>query len=335
MKSSLLLLLYLLFITFTVKAQQEVQFSQYVFNGLSVNPAYAGYKEELYLHSTYRQQWTAFPGAPQTGTVALDGLTDVYSKRVGVGGQLTWDKLGPQECISLYGSYAYRIPVGNNDDEDNRLSIGLGLGIAQYAVDGNSRKYVDADDPDIILGKQSTLVPDARFGIYYATSRSYIGISVTDLFSAYTGGKIYLGNGTLYTTLRKTRHVYLTGGAIIYLNEDLKLKPSLMIKDDFRGPTSADLNVFLLLQDKLWLGASYRAGLNLWGKEDLQKDLNPNAALSFMIEVFAADNIRLGYSYDVSTNGISKYQRGSHELSIGILFPHNRQLDNTRCFRPF
>lgn len=330
MKRACLLFISLL-LTCIVQAQQDVQFSQYVFNGLSVNPAYAGYREELYLHSTYRQQWAGFQGAPQTGTVAMDGVTDVYTKRVGLGGQVTWDRLGPQESIALYGSYAYRIPMAN----DSRLSLGLGLGVTQYAVDGSSRKYVDADDPALTLGKQSTLVPDARFGIYYNTYRTFIGFSIMDLFSAYTGGKMYFGNGTLYSTLRKSRHIYLSGGTVIYLNNDIKLKPSVMIKEDLKGPTNIDLNVFVLLQERLWLGASYRAGMNLWGKTALTSSVDPGTAISVMAEVFVSDNMRLGYSYDLSTNGISRYQRGSHELSIGILFPHNKRVDNTRCARYF
>ena len=330
MKGGCLLFISLL-LTCIVQAQQDVQFSQYVFNGLSVNPAYAGYREELYLHSTYRQQWAGFQGAPQTGTVALDGVTDVYTKRVGLGGQATWDRLGPQESISLYGSYAYRIPLAN----DSRLCIGLGVGVTQYAVDGSSRKYVDADDPALTLGKQSTLVPDARFGIYYNTYRTFIGFSIMDLFSAYTGGKMYFGNGTLYSTLRKSRHIYLSGGTVVYLTDDIKLKPSLMIKEDLKGPTNIDLNVFVLLQERLWLGASYRAGVNLWGKTALTSSVDPGTAVSLMTEVFVSDNMRLGYSYDLSTNGISSYQRGSHELSIGILFPHNNKADNTRCPRYF
>lgn len=330
MKKGSLVFILLVMLVCAAQAQQEVQFSQYVFNGLSVNPAYAGYREELYLHSTYRQQWAGFQGAPQTGTVALDGITDVYTRRVGLGGQITWDRLGPQESISLYGSYAYRIPVGN----DNRLCLGLGLGATQYAVDGRSRKYVDADDPALVLGKQSTLVPDARFGIYYNTYRSFIGLSVMDLFSAYTGGKLYFGNGTLYSTLRRSRHIYLSGGTVLYLTEDVKLKPSVMIKDDLTGPTNIDLNVFVLLQETVWLGASYRAGMNLWKKAP-SEELSPSTAVSMMAEVFLGDNLRLGYSYDISTNGISKYQRGSHELSIGILFPHNSKIDHIHCARYF
>jgi len=330
MKKGSLVFILLVMLVCVAQAQQEVQFSQYVFNGLSVNPAYAGYREELYLHSTYRQQWAGFQGAPQTGTVALDGITDVYTRRVGLGGQITWDRLGPQESISLYGSYAYRIPVGN----DNRLCLGLGLGATQYAVDGRSRKYVDADDPALVLGKQSTLVPDARFGIYYNTYRSFIGLSVMDLFSAYTGGKLYFGNGTLYSTLRRSRHIYLSGGTVLYLTEDVKLKPSVMIKDDLTGPTNIDLNVFVLLQETVWLGASYRAGMNLWKKAP-SEELSPSTAVSMMAEVFLGDNLRLGYSYDISTNGISKYQRGSHELSIGILFPHNSKIDHIHCARYF
>lgn len=99
------------------RAQQNVQFSQYIFNGLSVNPAYAGYKQDWYVNTIYRHQWAGFPGAPRTGGVSVDGLTGANDGKVGVGAQMMFDKLGPQEALSLYLNYAYRIPL---DDEDTR-----------------------------------------------------------------------------------------------------------------------------------------------------------------------------------------------------------------------
>lgn len=301
-----------------VKAQQDVQFSQYVFNGLSVNPAYAGYKETLYFNTTYRQQWAGLQGAPKTGTISVDGITNAREERVGVGGQLTFDKLGPQESISLYGSYAYRIPLGY--DYDRRISLGLGFGITQYSLNGNDYKYLDADEPEIPLGKVSTWKPDARFGVYYNTPHSFVGLSVMDLFSIAGSQKLFFGNNTTYTTLRKTRHIYLTAGTEWEVSESIMLKPSFMLKEDFNGPTNIDFNTLVFLARKVWVGASYRSSFKLWSKEALKTDLGISNAVSVMLEYFATDKLRIGYSYDFTTNGIGKYQTGSHEISFGMIF---------------
>ncbi|WPQ62226.1 type IX secretion system membrane protein PorP/SprF [Chitinophaga sancti] len=314
-------------------AQQEVQFSQYVFNGLSVNPAYAGYKEELYLHSSYRQQWAGFPGAPVTGTISADGLTDYSDGRVGWGVLTAFEKLGPQSSTALFVNYSYRMPM--DWESEKTLAVGLGVGVTNYSVDGSNRKYVDADDPDVILGRQSTLVPDARVGLYYNSATSFVGVSVLNLFSAYTSGKIFLGNGLLYSTLRKSRHLYLSAGTIFSLNQEVQLKPSIMVKGDFKGPVNVDVNVFVLLQETLWLGASYRTGFNYPGNTNLQPNLDPNNAFSLMMEVYANDNFRIGYSYDFSTSGISRYQRGSHELSLGITIPSSASMNKVQCPRHF
>lgn len=206
-------------------AQQNIQFSQYVFNGLSINPAYAGYKEDLYVNTVYRHQWAGFPGAPRTGGVSVDGVTPASDNKVGLGLQLLYDKLGPQEALSLYGSYAYRIPL--DDEGTRRLCFGLGGGVTQYSIDGTALQYTDNDDSAIPLGKKSVWIPDARFGIYYYTSRFYAGASVMDLFSLYTDATRYNWKGNNYATIRKTQHLYITTGAMFPLSEGLQLKPSI------------------------------------------------------------------------------------------------------------
>lgn len=319
MRASVIILIFVLVMHIDAVAQQDVQFSQYVFNGLSINPAYAGYKEDLYLSTTFRQQWTGVPGAPKTGAVSLDGVTNAPEERVGVGGQITWDKLGPQSSVSLYGSYAYRIPL--DYDNEKRLALGIGFGATQYSLDGSDYQYLDEGEAEIPLGKVSTIKPDARFGIYYSTPTSYAGLSVMDLFSVIGSQKLYFGNNTTYTTLSKTRHIYLTAGTVFELSESVVLKPSILIKEDFKGPTSIDINTFAFLAEKIWLGVSYRTGMKLWNKQALKTEgLSQTDAISAMLEYFATDFLRVGYSYDFTTNGIGKYQTGSHELSIGMVF---------------
>jgi hypothetical protein len=110
---------------------------------------------------------------------------------------------------------------------------------------------------------------------------------------------------------------------MFYLSDDLKLKPSAMIKEDFKGPTDVDLNVFLLIDEKLWLGTSYRSGYKLW-KKDLKSSLENSSAVSAMVEYYAGDRLRIGYSYDMDLNKLSGRQGGSHEVSVGWLFPSKK-----------
>lgn len=312
-------------------AQQNIQFSQYIFNGLSVNPAYAGYKEDLYVNATYRHQWAGFPGAPRTGGISLDGVTPASDNKVGLGVQMLFDKSGPQDALSLYGSYSYRIPL---DDEDTRrLCLGLGGGVTQYSIDGTALQYIDNEDAAIPLGKKSVWVPDARFGIYYYTPRFYAGASVMDLFSLYTDATRYNWKGNNYSTIRKTQHLYITTGAMFQLSENLALKPSILIKEDFKGPTNVDINAFLLIGEKLWVGASYRTGVGIWRKTNLQKDLSELDAASVMVEFYATEKLRIGYAYDLTINKMAGYQGGSHEISLGFLIPSkNYTVKNPRYF---
>jgi type IX secretion system PorP/SprF family membrane protein len=301
-------------------AQQNLQFSQYVFNMLSVNPAYAGYKESLFANAIYRKQWVNFPGAPQTGGVSIDGaLNASRDNRIGLGLQVMYDKLGPQDATSVYGMYSYRIPL--DEDGDRRLCIGIGAGVTQYALDGTVLKYTDDNDPTIPIGKASTLVPDARFGIYYYTSGFYVAASVMDLFSLYTDASRYYWRGYQYKTIRKTRHLYLNTGAMFDFSENVKFKPSILIKEDFKGPTNIDLTAMFLIADRLWAGASYRTGIKIWKKPALDDNLEQLDAASVMVQFNITNQFRIGYAYDLTTSKMASFQSGSHEISLGFLFP--------------
>jgi type IX secretion system PorP/SprF family membrane protein len=308
--------------------QQDVQFSQYVFDGLTLNPAYAGYKGDPYLNTTFRDQWTGFPGAPKTAMLSFDGLTNVPDEKMGLGLQVMYDQLGPQQNLSLTGSYSYRILLNNNEDDPHRLCLGVGAVASQYSLNGSVLQYEDPGDPEIpAVNVHSKIVPDANFGVYYYSNRFYAGGSMMNLFSLNSTRTIYYASGSAYASLLQGANVYLTAGGMLDISDEVKFKPSIMIKEDFKGPTNADLNVFFLFDEIFWVGGSYRTSAKLWNQSNLQQGLQAADAASLMIEFYATPELRIGYAYDFTTSGLSNYQTGSHELSLGISFKtkKNRQ----------
>ncbi|WP_131536705.1 PorP/SprF family type IX secretion system membrane protein [Pedobacter nototheniae] len=300
--------LFLLFVK-PVSAQQDAQYSQYMFNGIYINPAYAGYKEVLNVHSFYRSQWTGISGAPRSMSLAVDAIAN--NGNVGLALQVSSDKLGAQTNLSIYGNYAYRIRM--NDDGSSRLALGLGVGMVQLGIDGSMLNTNDPE-PNQPVGIQSTIVPDARAGIYYADDRFYAGFSADNLISQYV--KI-----DRYAFIPQPKpHYYLTAGALFPLNEDFQVKPSFLLKDDRGGPTSLDVNAFLMIKDVLWIGGSYRTGVKLYDKSYLQKDLSQRNSAVAAIQFFPSEKIRIGYGYDFSIGPLQGYSGGTHEISIAFSF---------------
>jgi len=319
MRRVILIFTVLIIFTKLAHAQQDAQFSQYMFNGIYINPAYAGYKEQLNVHAFYRTQWTGIEGAPKTMSVAVDAIAN--DGNVGLALQVSSDKLGAQRNLSAYANYAYRIPM--NAEGTSRLAFGLGVGIVQLGIDGallNPNDF-EVNQP---VGMQSTIVPDARAGVYFSNDRFYAGFSADNLVSQYIDIDRYA------FIAQPKPHYYLTAGMLVPLSRDILLKPSFLLKDDRGGPTSFDLNAFFILAEKFWIGGSYRTGVKLYSKSYLQKDLsNLNSAVA-AIQLFPTQNLRIGYAYDFSIGPLQGYSSGTHEISIGYFF--NRK--NARMLTP-
>ena len=311
----------LLLVKTPLLAQQNIQFSQYIFNSLSVNPAYAGYKEELFAQLALRAQWTGLNGAPRTGQLSIDGVTDGNKKNVGWGVQFTADKLGAQAANSLYFNYAYRLRL--DQDDTKRLSFGLAAGLTNYTIDGASLRPVDTDDQTVPQGTVSSFVPDTRLGIYYSSPRYYAGASVMDLFAGNITDGIFRQGNSSQQNIRRRRHYYFITGALFQLSPDIKLRPSLLWKEDFKGPSSLDVNAMVVFADRFWIGGGYRTGINLWDKEFRRDQLLSNASsMSAIAQFYVTNRLRVGYSYDYSLSGLRSVQSGSHEISIGLTFPY-------------
>jgi len=302
-----------------VKGQQDAQFSQYMFNGIYINPAYAGYKEQLNIHAFYRNQWTGITGAPKTMSLAVDAIAN--DGNVGLALQISSDRLGAQRNESVFGNYAYRIRM--NSDGSARLALGLGVGAVQLGIDGSR---LNPNDPEVYqpTGVQSTILPDARAGVYFSNNRFYAGLSADNLIAQYI-------DIDRYAFIPKPKpHYYLTAGVLLPLNEGILLKPSFLLKDDRGGPTSLDLNAFVILGNKFWVGGSYRTGVKLYSKDYLQKNLSQLNSAVAAVQFLPTENFRIGYAYDFSIGPLQGYSAGTHEISISYLF--NRKY--TRMLTP-
>lgn len=318
----------------SLSAQQNIQFTQYLFNTLAVNPAYAGYKEDLYLQVLQRNQWVGLPGSPRTTQVSVDGTIDGYTKNVGLGLQITADKLGAQSASSVYANYAYRLQLDNADL--SRLCLGLAVGVSQYATDMTLLNPLDEDDPlltrDTIIWK--TYVPDVRLGVYYYNTKFFAGLSVMDLFSGSLASSLFKQRteGVCNALMRK--HLYLVTGGLFDLSENTKLRPSFLIKEDFKGPTSLDIGALLVFENRFWVGASYSTAVRLWNKSYSKgQSLEYKNALSGIVELQVTERLRLGYSYDYALNNLNGEQGGTHELTLGLLIPRKyRRVLSPRFF---
>lgn len=302
-------------------AQQDAQFSQYIFNHIYINPAYAGYREETTIHAFFRSQWTGVPGAPQTASLAFDGT--LKNRRVGLALQVSEDKLGAQNKRAAYGNYSYTIPTGYT----SKLAFGLGVGFVQLGLDGSKLDPLDQGDLYIPPDMQSAIVFDSRAGVWFSDESFYAGFSINNLLATHMDGH---KDKTLLTPTPRP-HYYLTAGGLLYLSERLALRPSFLLKDDRGGPTSLDLNLFALLNERIWIGASYRTGIVLYDKSYLQYDPRKVNAVVGLAEFFVNDQIRIGYAYDYSLNALKNYNYGTHELSVSYYIDKSRSASDRCC----
>lgn len=298
-----ILLPFLICCGFTAAAQQSAYYTQYIFNGLVINPAYAGSKGVLNVSGMYRSQWSGLEGAPTTQTIALDGA--VMNQKIGLGLQVMNDALGVQGQKSALASAAVRINVGGTA----RLALGLAGGMSQYYHNGSKINLIDPEqDQTIPLSNERTLLPDTKAGIFFHTERFFLGLSAFNL--------IPFKNKFAYTPVR---HFFLTSGYVFRLNDMLKFKPSFLLKEDFKSPTNLDLNAFLLIGDRVWIGGTYRKAFQVFSPENYKdQDLNTNNAWALMTELYLTPKIKIGYSHDMTLNSLQGY--ATHEFSLGFYF---------------
>ncbi|MFD2246838.1 type IX secretion system membrane protein PorP/SprF [Pontibacter ruber] len=286
-------------------AQQAPQYTQYIFNELIINPAYAGSKEIININATHRSQWTGLEGAPTTQTLSVDGAS--RNGRIGWGFNAVNDELGVQKQSGVYANLAVRL----NLSETAKLGLGFAGGASQYTLDGTKLKP-GSTKPDMAIpqGRETELLPDARVGLFFNTERFYTGFSVANLIP-------FKGEDNLLIATPR-RHYFLSTGYVVDLGPNFQFKPSIMVKEDFESPTNVDLNAFILLSERIWLGGSYRTAAPLFSKPQEDYELNGRNAWAAIAQLYVTPKLRIGYSYDMSLNDMKDF--ASHEVSVGFYF---------------
>lgn len=292
----------------TAQAQQDKMFSQYMFNMLALNPAYAGSRDVLSMSALYRNQWTGVEGAPQTATFTMD--MPLNRERVGLGLQLYGDRYGIMEEAGGFVSYAFRIKVGKK----STLALGLQGGASSYHASLTQVKLtpdgIGTSDP-AFANDISKLLPNFGTGLYLSNDRGYIGLSVPRLIknklSEYT-------SPTLGLQARERRHGYLTAGFVIGVSPQIKIKPSTLIKYAEGAPLGFDGNVNIWFADRISIGASVRRNqFTDWTQYGTD-------AIVGLLEVQVTDQFRFGYAYDRTTSKLGDVAPNSHEIMVRYEF---------------
>lgn len=272
-------------------AQQDPEYTHYMFNGMAFNPAYAGSREAISTTLLLRRQWVQLDGSPTTGSFSIHSPSG--NERHGFGFNLTHDRLGITRQNFLTLSYAYRLPMAGGT-----LALGLRGGVTNFTNRYSEIQTINPDQVNPGLDLNAWL-PRAGTGIYFNTQRFYLGLSAPNILA----GRYFNGNQVSQDLASKQEvHYFGTVGLVVPLGENVDFKPSVVAKYVNNAPLELDLNANLLFNKVFWVGAGYRT----------------RDALMFMIEYMSLKGWRLGYSYDYTLTKLGQVNTGSHELMLGI-----------------
>ena len=293
MKKIVALIVFFVWFNSISYAQQDAQYTQYMYNTISVNPGYAGSRDVLNLTGLYRTQWVGLDGAPKTMTFSAH--SPLRNNRLGLGVSLVRDQIWIMDETYIDIDFSYTINTSNT----GQLAFGLKAGAHLLNIDfarTNPENTTD-DNFDTSNNIDNKFSPNVGFGIYYHTDRFYLGYSAPTLLRT----KFYDNDVSSISYLAKDRiNHYLIAGYVFDLNADLKLKPAVLFKAVAGAPLQMDLSGNLLLNEKLTLGLAYR-----W-----------DAALSGLIGFQISEGLMIGYAYDWETTELNNYNSGSHEIIL-------------------
>ncbi len=291
-RSILLAFIGLILLAKPVSAQQDPQYTQYMFNGLAFNPAYAGSREAISAVLLLRKQWVQLEGSPSTGSFTIHGPS--ANERHGLGFSVVHDRLGITRQSFAGLSYAYRLPLASGV-----LSLGLRGGVTQFTNRYSDIVTINPDqqNPGVDV---STWLPRVGTGFYFNTKRFYIGFSAPNILA----GRYSRYNNQFRNSIASEQrvHYFSTAGVVIPLSKNVDFKPSVVGKFVKNAPWELDLNATLLFRKVFWVGAGYRT----------------RDAAVFLIEYMSLKGWRIGYSYDYTLTQLNQVNTGSHEILFGI-----------------
>lgn len=270
---------------FSVSAQQESQYSQYMYNTMTFNPGYTGSREIPTAMALYRTQWVGLEGAPKTMNFSIQSPLSEHS---GLGLNVVSDQIGPVKTTGAMLNYSYTILGGT----DVKYSFGVSGGFDNFNVDYTK---LNRENPDpYMTGQISQFSPNVGAGFYVHSYNWYIGLSAPKLL------KTSFYDDVKETTYSQSSHFYLIGGYVFDLNPYLKFKPAMLVKAVSGAPLAVDVSANFLINNRFTVGAAYR-----W-----------DAAVSALAGFQVTDGIQIGYGYDYDTTKIGNYNSGSHEFFL-------------------
>jgi len=267
-------------------SQQESQYTQYMYNTITVNPAYAGSRGMLSFTGIYRTQWIGLEGAPETMAFSLNSPIGI--RGVGIGLSFTGDRIGPSTENMVTADFSYTILL----ERDTKLSFGIKGGFNSIDVDLSRLNPETINDPQ--LTDVNRMAPVIGTGIYLHSDKWYLGLSSPNFLETE-----YYDDVQVSTATEKS-HFYFIGGYVVDLSQNLKFKPAVLAKAVKGAPLALDLSANLLFNKRFTLGAAYRL----------------DAAVSALAGFQITDQLMLGYAYDYDTTDLGNYNSGSHEIFL-------------------
>ncbi len=287
-------------------AQQDPQYTNYMYNTININPAYAGSRGALSIFGLHRSQWVGLEGAPTTNSFSVN--TPIADSKVGLGVSFVNDALGVMDENTLSVDFSYTLDLNNRG---SKLSFGLKGSANLLNVAYSDLNKYNPNDPQILNDVSNEFTPNIGAGIYWHTEKSYVGFSVPSFLESTRY------NNYIQSTMQQKMHYYLMGGHVFEINPTLKFKPAFLLKAVEGAPLQADITGNFLIHDKFTIGGAYR-----W-----------DAAWSALVGFQVTEGMFIGYSYDSDIKALRNYNNGSHEIFVRFeLFNKYRRVNSPRFF---
>jgi len=297
----------------SVKAQQDPAYSMYMFNGLFINPAYAGSQEVISLMGIYRHQWVGIEGAPRTANISVH--SPLRRDQYGLGLVISDDKLGLSNSLNFTPSFSYRLRI-----KQSRLCFGVQASFAYYNETNSSAQLANVNIADQAFQTNNHLfVPNFGFGIYAYGKRYFVGISAPHLLPSSLGNKVGVITGKDAVAKMYNAYVFTAGYVFGKDPAIVKFRPTILVKWQqgvYKNIPQIDISPALLFVDRLWVGVTYRTGGDFayYGQ-----------AIIGFIQFKVTPQLQVGYAYDGEISGLNHYTSGTHEIMIGYDFWYNKK----------